>query len=110
MKISLSSSSALIFAVGTMAALLAGCLVATDDGYDYYDDGGYYEPYGVFYGSWGPGYDVAPFRYHGGEHHEHRPFEGGGHAPAHAYRSAPASRPMPSLPSAGRSGGHRRSH
>ena len=36
---------------------------------------GYYEPSGVDYGGWGPGYHVAPFR--GGDH---RPTGGGGHA------------------------------
>jgi hypothetical protein len=62
----------------------------------------YYEPSGIDYGGWGHGYQVAPFR--GGDH---RPTGGGGHASAHAYRSAPASHSMPSMPSRARSGGSR---
>jgi len=38
---------------------------------------------------------------------DHRPTGGGGHASAHAYRSAPASHSMPSMPSRARSGGSR---
>ena len=93
---------ALAFGVGTLTILLAGCIVP--DGEYGYDDGvsdgvDYYEPYGVVYGGWGPGYHVAPYR--GGR--PRRP-DGGGHP----YRPAPASHPMPSLPShsgGGRGGG-----
>jgi hypothetical protein len=103
MNILLLRWSALSFVVGTFTVLTAGC-VLYDSGY--YDDGGadaaYYEPYGVVYGGWGPGYHVAPYRGEG-----HRPSGGNSHAPAHAYRSAPASRSMPSLPSRSRSGGSR---
>ena len=60
---------ALAFVVWTLTVLLSGCVVA-GGGYGYYDGGGigaaYYEPYGVDYGGWGPGYHVAPFR--GGDH------------------------------------------
>ena len=91
------------FVIGTLTVLSAGC-VLSDGGYGYDDGGGvgaaYYEPYGVEYGGWGPGYQVAPFR--GGDH---RSRGGVGHASAHAFRPAPASRPMPSLPSHS-SGGH----
>ena len=95
------------FVVLTLTVILSGCVVAGGGGYGY-DDGvgigaGYYEPYGVDnYGGWGHGYEVAPFR--GGDH---RSTGGGDRAPAHAYRSAPASRSMPSIPSHSRSGGSR---
>jgi len=80
--------------------LLSGCVVG-DGGY--YDGGGidatYYEPNGVYYGGWGSGYHVAPFR--GGDHHL---TGGGGHESGRAYRSAPASHSVPSIPSRSRSG------
>lgn len=104
-------------AAAFVAGLFTGCAV-TGDGYLY--DGGmgagidYYEPYGVFYGDWGPDYFVAPFR--GGDHRpdhgsrrpdrgDHRPDHDAGRSSPHSYRPAPASRPMPSIPS--RSGGFR---
>jgi len=97
--------SALAFIVGTLTVLMAGCVLTTDGGYGYDDSGGvgadYYEPYGVVYGGWGPGYHVAPYRGGG-----RRPMEGGGHAHEHAYRPAPASRSMPSLPSHRGGGSH----
>jgi len=91
--------SALACVIG-LVAVLVGCVVG-GGGYVY--DGGaigadYYEPYGAIYGAWGPGFNVAPFR--GGD----RRSAGG----AHAFRSAPASRPMPSIPSGARSGSGRR--
>jgi len=51
---------------------------------------GYYEPYGYEYGGWGPGYHVGPGR--GGDHRPDPPRQ------SHTYRSAPASRPTPSIP------------
>ena len=103
MNISLLRWLALVFVGCTLTILLSGC-VFPGGGYEY--DGGvdigaaYYEPYGVDYGGWGPGYHVAPYR--GGDH---RSTGGGGHA--QAYRSAPASRSVPSIPSRSRSGGSR---
>lgn len=92
---------ALAFAVLTMTSLLPSCFVG---GGGYYDGGdvgaAYYEPSGVVYGGWGPDYQVTPFR--GGDHPS-----GGGHAPARACRSAPATRSMPSVPSNSRSGSSR---
>jgi len=101
-NISLLRRLALAFVVLTLMVLLSGCVV-TGGGYGY-DDGGYigadyYEPAGVYYGGWGPGYQVGPVR--GDDHRDHRPTGGGGHA----YRSAPASHSMPSIPSQSRSGG-----
>jgi hypothetical protein len=95
--------SAIAFVIGLFTALLSGCIVP-DGGYGYYDDMGigldYYEPYGADYGGWRPGYRVGPF--HDGGHH---PGHGGGHPPPHAYRPAPESHPMPSIPSRPRSHG-----
>jgi hypothetical protein len=95
----LSRWPTLAFTVGTLTILSVGCAV-TGGGYGY-DGGGigaaYYEPYGGDYGGWGTGYQVAPVR--GGYN---RPTGGGGQ---HAYRSASASRAMPSIPSGSRSGG-----
>jgi hypothetical protein len=85
---------------GMVLVFVAGC-VAGGPGYG--DDGfgvGYYEPYGVDYGGWDGGYRVGPV--HGDRFHR----DVGGVRPGpHAYRAAPASRPMPSLPSRGRGGG-----
>jgi hypothetical protein len=71
------------FAIGLLAILASGCVVG-EGGYGYVGDVGYgldyYEPYGVRYGGWGPGYRVAPYR--GGEH-----------------------RSVPSIPSGSRGGG-----
>jgi hypothetical protein len=94
----------LAFMFCMLTVLLFGCFVP-GGGYGYDDGGGiggaYYEPFGFDYGGWGPDYQVAPYR--GGDH---RPANGGGHA-ARAYRSAPASHSMPSIPSHSRSGGSR---
>ena len=101
-----------LFAMMSVLAL-AGCAVegvGYENGPDYGYGGvgvgvgiDYYEPYGSFYGGWGPSYRVGPYR--GGERRFDR-----GPGVAHHYRSAPPSRPMPSLPSRGHSrGGPRRS-
>jgi hypothetical protein len=86
--------------VAVAVALSSGCVV-TDGGYGYGGAPygvGYYEPAGIAYGGWGPGYDVAPFR-------RGYPLRYGGHPPPHAYRAAPASRAMPSIPTGARPGG-----
>jgi hypothetical protein len=86
--------------VALAVALASGCVV-TDGGYGYGDAAygvGYYQPAGIAYGGWGPGYDVAPFR-------RGYPVRYGGHPPSHAYRAAPASRAMPSIPMGARPGG-----
>src|SRR5471032_2591554 len=62
----------------------------------------YYEPFGFDYGGWGGGYRVGPYR--GGGRGGER--GGGGHAD-HAFRAAPSSRPVPSIPSGARSRGRR---
>jgi hypothetical protein len=93
------------FALCTLMVMLSGCFFP-GGGYGYDDGGGigatYYEPSGFDYGGWGHGYQVAPFR--GGDHH---PTGGGSHTSTRAYRSAPASHSMPSIPSHSRSGGSR---
>ena len=97
--------SAIALVIGLFMVLSSGCVV-TGGGYGYDGDVGigvdYYEPYGVDYGGWGPGYRVGPFR-----DGAHRPERGSGQPPAHAYKPAPASRSMPSIPSRSRSGGSR---
>jgi hypothetical protein len=79
-----------------MFAAVAGCVVgggyAGAVGVGYGAD--FYEPGGYDYGGWGPGYRVGPPR---------RGFDEGrrpeSHAAPHpAYRPAPPSRSMPSLP------------
>jgi hypothetical protein len=104
MKISLLRGTA---AAGLVTVLLVGCAVGVEGGYG--GDVGYgvdyYEPYGGLYGGWGTGFLVAPFR-GGGERREDR----GGGGRDHAFRSAPASHPVPSIPSRGRSGGGSRRH
>jgi len=105
--------SAIGIAATLFAVALSGCAVeggyapGYDDSYGYGGGVGigfdYYEPYGAFYGGWGPSYHVAPYR-RGGEPHWDR---GAAHRSPHAYRSAPESRSMPSIPSHPRSGGTR---
>lgn len=88
------------FALSLPLLLPSGCVV-TDGGYGYvYSDGlgirlDYYEPHGYFpRGGWGPGYWVAPFRgSHRGADHP------GGYRSPRAFRHAPLSRPVPSIPS-----------
>jgi hypothetical protein len=93
--------SAIVSLVGVLLLMTPGCVTA-DGGYGY--DAGmgvdYYEPYGTYYGGWGPGYSVGPFR--DGDHRQ-------AHSSGHAYRSAPPSHSIPSIPSGSRSGG-RHSH
>ena len=98
--------SAIAFMIGLFTVLSSGCVVP-EGGYGYGYDAGvgigldYYEPYGDAYGGWGPNYRVGPPR--GGDH---RPDRGGQPHP-HAYRAAPASHAMPSIPSRPRSGDSR---
>ncbi|MFZ3324193.1 MAG: hypothetical protein WA190_17595 [Usitatibacter sp.] len=101
------SSAAVVIA---SIALLSSCVAPEGDygsGYGYDSGVGvgigldYYEPYGAFYGGWGPGYHVAPY-YRG--HEERRDYS---HPAPRTYRPAPASHSMPSIPSHARSGGSR---
>ena len=109
-----------VLIIGAIAALAAGCVAVPDGGY--YDEGYPYGYYGGSYGpdyGWGPDFFVGPGREHGGHHHfepggEHGRFEHGGEhgggfghgaGRPHSFRSAPAGRSMPSLPSGG---GHHR--
>ncbi|HEY8024442.1 MAG TPA: hypothetical protein VIF60_07750 [Burkholderiaceae bacterium] len=80
------------------AAMLVGCVVAGGGGYGNGGGGAeigigvdYYEPFGGVYGDWAPGYRVGPYRDGG-----HGRGEGGSRP--HAYRPAPGSHPMPSIP------------
>jgi hypothetical protein len=87
---------AVTLAVGLFASLSSGCIATGGGGYGYDGDVGvgvgYYEPAVVEYGGWGGGYRVAPFRR--GDRRA-----GSGNGRTHAYRSAPASRSAPSIPS-----------
>lgn len=83
-------------------AAVAACVAA--GGYDRGASVGYgvdfYEPYGYDYGGWGPGYRVGPPRRESdrGGRGEARGRDEGHAAPHPAYRPAPPSRSMPSLP------------
>jgi hypothetical protein len=91
--------------IGSLTIPLSACV--EPGGYGYDDGVGvgvdYYEPYGAFYGGWGGGYQVGPYGDHG-----HRNEGARGGQSAHSYRSAPASRSVPSIPSRGGGGGSRR--
>jgi hypothetical protein len=118
--------TALILASVLFAAMLSACVVP-DGGYGYYDGGAdigldYYEPDGAVYGGWDTGYQVGPF--YGGRHRPdgdghrpdgdghrpdgdgHRP-DGGSHPQPPAYRPAPESHPLPSIPTRPRPRGSR---
>jgi len=103
MNIILKRCSLSVCAVG-MVVLSTGCVVA-GGGYGYDGNVGvgvgvdYYEPVGGYYGNWEPGYQVGPYRDGG------RRFDGD--RGSHAYRSAPGSRSMPSIPSRSRGSGRR---
>lgn len=90
--------SAAICFFGILAAFYSGCIVS--GGYGEAVDVDYYEPVGVYVGGWGPDYLVGPYRDHG-----HRIGRDGGRPSGHAYRPAPASHSIPSLPARGGSGG-----
>jgi hypothetical protein len=102
-KLLILRRAAVALFIGGLTAFPSAC-VAPGGGYAYSDGVGlgvdYYEPYGVGYGGWDSGYQVGPYRDGG-----HRGDRGGGGSAQHLYRSAPASRPMPSIPSGSRSGG-----
>jgi hypothetical protein len=82
--------------IGLLSLLAFGC--AAPGGYEGTYPG-YYEPYGFGYGGWATGYDVGPWRA-GGFHGYGRGFAG--HP---AFRTPPAGRPFPSIPSHARAGG-----
>ena len=97
-------TSALAVAMTCGAGFLTGCAdgggyygpdVDVGVGFGYYDSPGYY-------GGWGRGYRVGPWR---GDHRgdDHRGYSG--HSTTHSYRAAPAGRSAPSIPSRGHSGG-----
>lgn len=85
-----------VMVAGLFSLLVSGCVVPGGE----YGPGfnlGYYQPSGITYGGWGSGYDVGPVR--GGQVYG---YPRGGRAAPYAYRAAPASRPIPSIPSRGR--------
>jgi hypothetical protein len=93
--------SPIALVLGLFTVLSFGCVVP-GDGYGYNGDVGvgvdYYEPYGAYYGGWGPGYRVGPVR---GENNR---TDRSGRPTPHAYKAAPASRRVPSIPARRRSG------
>jgi hypothetical protein len=98
--------------VVVFAGVASSCAVTAGGGYYGTDVGvglDYYEPYGGYYGGWGSGYYVGPYRH---DHHDDRGHDahGGGRPTQHSYRPAPQSRSVPSIPSRSRgsSGGSRR--
>ncbi len=96
-----------ITCLGASLLLSVGCAV-TDGGYgpgyDVGVDAGYYEPGEIDYGGWGPDYYVGPYR-DGYGYGGRGGYGGGRRSGRHAYRAAPSSRSMPSVPSGRRSGG-----
>jgi len=94
----MSAPGRLIVLLASSATGLALVACIATDGGGYYDGGGayyaggYYEPYQYGYGGWGRGYHVAPGR--GGARGDGRG--------NHSYRSAPAGRGAPSMPSRAR--------
>jgi hypothetical protein len=97
----------IVLAIGLLTFTESACTVV-GDGFAGNGNVGvgldYYEPLGFDFGGWGPGYGIGP--YHDGSHR----FESRGSGSAgHAYRSAPSSRAIPSIPSQGRLGGGRAS-
>lgn len=89
--------SVIALVLGLFTALLSGC-VASGDGYGYDNSArigiglGYYEPYGAYYGGWGPGYRVGPTR--GNNFRQDR----GSRPNPRTFRPAPATRSVPSIP------------
>ena len=89
----------LVVALGALLVAGLGACIATGPGYDGGGVGGYvgiyqpegydYGPEGYDYGGWGGRYEVGPPR--GYERRPQRP-------QAHAYREAPRTRPIPSIP------------
>ncbi len=107
MKVSPLRLAEFCLIVSPLTIVLFGCVVA-DGGYGYGNGAaivpGYYEPYGAYYGGWGPNYYVAPYR------NGYRPDDRGRsevQSSSHAFRGAPASHSAPSIPSASRSGDSR---
>jgi hypothetical protein len=108
MKTILRSWPLLLLGVFALAAVaftpLTGCVASAGvyagdyEGEYYYDAPGY-----VVYDGWGPTYHVGPPRedhdHPGGNHDDHHDTHGAGGNPGHpAYRPAPSSRAVPSIP------------
>jgi hypothetical protein len=88
-------------AVGVVLLTFVSACVVPGEGYERSSGVAYgvnyYEPSGHAYGGWPPGYKVAPPR--GGDPHaEHARYE----PPPQAYRPAPSSRQLPSIPTRSR--------
>ena len=99
MNAAFARSSSIVLALAVLTTFLPGCVVG-DGGYGYggVDVGAnYYQPVGVGYGGWGPGYRVGPYRGGG------RPYGGGG--VGRPWRGSPGRGSIPSIPSGPRGGG-----
>ena len=104
MKRSFLRWSATAVLAGLFIVLSPGCVVGGEYGYEG-NVGiglGYYEPYGIDYGGWGPGYHVAPSR--GNDRSRDR---GAGQQRPPTYRPAPGSHTVPTIPSRPRPGNPR---
>jgi hypothetical protein len=101
------------WAIGALTAalfaVLSGCIATVGD-YDRRGEGGYgvgyYEPYGDVYGGWPSGYHVGPPRGDRARETQSRPARESSRSSKPAYRPAPESRPLPTLPSKRRSHDH----
>lgn len=106
MNILVPRASAIACVLALSAVPLSGCVVPGGGyGYGGGDGGGvgfadYYQPSVVSYGGWGAGYQVGPPRIgdQGTSHGDIR-------SRSHAYRAAPASHRLPSIPSHHAGGG-----
>jgi hypothetical protein len=86
--------------VGLFVSFAIGCVVrggGYGGGVDVVGGLDYYEPYGVEYGGWGPGYQVGPVR---GDDRRHA--VSGGRSAAHAPGMSSGSRAPPPIPGGSR--------
>jgi hypothetical protein len=108
MKTTITTISWVALVLGLLTLATYGCAVTggiAGPGYEADIGVGYYDPYGPYYGHWGPGYHVAPYR--GGAYRGDR---GPGRQAPHAYRAAAPNRQPPSLPTRQRARDDQRPH
>lgn len=111
MRISSLRNTLIVIGVVVFAGLTSSCAVTAGGGYYGTDVGvglDYYETPG-YYGGWGSGYFVGPYRHDHHDDHGHGE-HGGGRPSQHSYRSAAPSRSVPSIPSRARGSNGGSSH